>query len=116
MIEQKEYNNQLPKEIKSVFNELNISEHLRQAGFKKSIGFTCLYLFQLVFFLIFHHKNWFRLLESKKRRQFPAKDAAYRFLNYSKFSWRRFLLTFSSYTINVIGIRPCSTIALIKGC
>lgn len=74
MIEQKDHNNQLPKEIKSVFTELNISKHLRQAGIKKSFGFTCNYLFQLVFCLIFHHKNWFRILESKKSDQLPAKD------------------------------------------
>jgi hypothetical protein len=45
MIEQKEHNNQLPKEFKSIFQELDISNHLRQAGFKKSFGFTCSYLF-----------------------------------------------------------------------
>lgn len=99
MKEQKEQNNQLPNELKSVFNELEILKHLRKANIKKNLGFTCSYLFQLVFCLIFQQKNWFRLLDSKKADQLPAKDAVYRFLNHSKFAWRRFLLSFSSSTI-----------------
>jgi hypothetical protein len=99
MIDQNQQNNQLPKELNSVFSELEILKHLRQAGIKKSFGFTCSYLFQLVFCLIFHHKNWFSLLDSKKADCYPAKDSVYRFLNQSTFNWRRFLLSFSSSTI-----------------
>lgn len=53
MIEHKELTNQLPTEIKSVFHELNMSQHIRNAGFKKKFGFACSYLFQLVFVSIF---------------------------------------------------------------
>ncbi|MTT33354.1 transposase [Terrilactibacillus sp. BCM23-1] len=93
---------QLPKEIKSAFIELKVVKHLRDAGIKKSFGFSCSYLFQLVFCLIFQHKNWFRLLESKKSETLPGKDTVYRFLNHSKFSWRRFLLSFSTSTIKKV--------------
>ncbi len=41
MIEQKEQNNQLPNELKSVFNELEILKHLRKSNIKKNFGFTC---------------------------------------------------------------------------
>lgn len=102
MIDQNHQNNQLPKELHSVFSELDIWKHLRQAGIKKSFGFTCSYLFQLVFCLIFHHKNWFSLLDSKKADCYPAKDSVYRFLNQSTFNWRRFLLSFSSSTIQKV--------------
>jgi len=102
MIEQKSQNNQLPKELKSVFDELEIFKHLRNAGIKKRFGFTCSYLFQLIFCLIFHHKNWFNLLQSKKGDQYPAKDAVYRFMNHSKFAWRRFLTLFSVSTIHKV--------------
>lgn len=78
---------QLPKEIKSTFIELKIVKHLRDAGIKKSFGFTCTYLFQLVFCLIFQNKNWFRLLEGEKVDTLPGKDAMYRFLNHPKFAW-----------------------------
>ena len=59
--------NQLPNELKSAFQELNVMKHLRQAGLRKRFGFSCARLFQLVFVLLFHQKNWFRLLESEGR-------------------------------------------------
>lgn len=102
MIDQNSEFNQLPKELDSVFSELEINKHLRQAGIKKSFGFSCSYLFQLVFCLIFQHKNWFSLLDSKKADKFPAKDAVYRFLNQSTFNWRRFLLLLSTFAIQKV--------------
>ena len=102
MIDQNSQYNQLPKELDSVFSELEINKHLRHAGIKKSFGFGCAYLFQLIFCLIFQHKNWFSLLDSKKAEKYPAKDAVYRFLNESKFNWCRFLLLLSSFTIQKV--------------
>jgi hypothetical protein len=102
MIDQNSQYNQLPKELESVFSELEMKNHLRDSGIKKSFGFSCSYLFQLVFCLIFRHKNWFSLLESKKADQFPAKDSIYRFLNHSTFNWRRFLLLLSTFTIQKV--------------
>ncbi|MED4411556.1 hypothetical protein [Schinkia azotoformans] len=66
MIDQNSQYNQLPKELNSVFSELKINKHLRHAGIKKSFGFGCTYLFQLIFCLIFHHNNWFSLVDSMK--------------------------------------------------
>jgi hypothetical protein len=99
MIANKNQNNQLPNELKAAFDELNILKHLRHAGITKNFGFTCAYLFKLIFSLIFEQKNWFHLLEGKKSESLPAKDTVYRFLNFSKFNWRRFLLSFSATTI-----------------
>ena len=90
MINQTRIDNQLPKELRYVFSELELTKHLRKAGITKTFGFTCSYLFQLVFCLIFQHKNWFSLLDSKKAGLYPAKDAVYRFLNQSTFNWRGF--------------------------
>jgi hypothetical protein len=81
MLEQKQQQNQPPNEIKPAFKELKVLKHPKTAGFKKKFGFTCSYLFQLVFMILFHHKNWFRLLESEKGEAIPGKDAVYRFLN-----------------------------------
>lgn len=72
-------NDQLLVETQPEFWEFNVLEHLRRAGIVKG-GFTCAYLFQLVFVLIFHHRNWFQLLKSAKAESFPGKDAVYRFL------------------------------------
>lgn len=102
MIDQNRLNNQLPEELNLVFSELNVLKHLRQAGIKKSFGFTSSYLFTLIFCLIFQGKNWFSLLDSKKADNYPAKDAVYRFLNQSTFNWRRFLLQFSTFTIQKV--------------
>ncbi|AZK45107.1 IS4 family transposase [Paenibacillus lentus] len=102
MIEQSILQNQLPNEIKPAFKELKVLQHLRTAGFKKRFGYTCSFLFQLVFVLLFHHKNWFRLLESEKGDTFPGKDAIYRFLNHSGYAWRKFLSLLSSSTIDKI--------------
>ncbi|MGG6309205.1 IS4 family transposase [Paenibacillus macerans] len=99
MINQQPSLDQLPNEIKPAFQELKVLKHLRGAGFKKKFGFTCAYLFRLVFVLLFHQKNWFRLLESSKGERFPGKDAVYRFLNHSGYAWRQFLLSLSGETI-----------------
>jgi hypothetical protein len=102
MITNKDPKNQLPTELKSAFNELNILKHLRNAGITKGFGFSCAYLFQLIFCLIFEQKNWYRLLESKKSENLPEKDTVYRFLNHSKYNWRRFLLSLSTATISKV--------------
>ncbi|WP_339283795.1 transposase [Oceanobacillus sp. FSL K6-3682] len=102
MIANHDQTKQLPNELKSTFKELNVLKHLRKAGITKSLGFTCAYLFQLIFCLIFENKNWFRTLESKKSTDIPAKDAVYRFLNRSTYSWRRFLLLLSSDSIEKV--------------
>jgi hypothetical protein len=99
MIAKKYPNKQLPNELESTFKELKILKHLRKAGITKSFGFSCAYLFQLIFCLIFEHKNWFQSLESKKASDRPAKDTVYRFLNQSTFAWRRFLLLLSSFVV-----------------
>jgi hypothetical protein len=102
MIANNDQTKQLPNEIKSTFKELKVLKHLRKAGITKSFGFTCAYLFQLIFCLIFENKNWFRTLESKKSTDIPAKDAVYRFLNRSTYSWRRFLLLLSTHSIEKV--------------
>lgn len=102
MITNNVQNRQLPNELKSTFKELQVLKHLRKAGITKSLGFSCGYLFQLIFCLIFENKNWFQTLESRKSADFPAKDAVYRFLNQSTFAWRRFLLFLSTKTISKV--------------
>lgn len=99
MINQQSSFDQLPNEIKPAFQELKVIKHLNNAGFKKKFGLPCAHLFRIVFVLLFHQKNWFRLLESSKGELFPGKDAIYRFLNHSGYAWRRFLLSLSNETV-----------------
>src|SRR5690625_1225184 len=102
MIAKNNPNNQLPSETKSTFKELNMFKHLRNAGISKFSGYSCVYIFQLVFCLIFENKNWFQMLKSKKAEDVPGKDAMYRFLNKSTFNWRRFLLLLVAHTIGKV--------------
>lgn len=102
MINQNRPQDQLSQEIKSAFKELNVLKHLNAAGFKKRQGITCSLLFQIVFCLIFHHRNWYQLLESSQGDMLPGKDAVYRFLNHPSFAWRRFLSNFSGDTIQKV--------------
>jgi hypothetical protein len=102
MIKQNGLSNQLPNEIKLAFDELQILQHLRTAGFKKKFGFNCSSLFQLVFVLIFHHKNWFQLFKSNKGDLFPGKDAVYRFLNHCGYAWRRVLSFLSAAMVSKV--------------
>src|SRR5690606_7722682 len=92
-------NNQLPKEVKAIFDELEILKYLRKVGINKGFGYSCAYLFQLVFSLVFEGKNLFRLLQSKKAKDMPEKNAIYRFLNNPQYNWRRFILALSTFTI-----------------
>lgn len=102
MIANNDQNNQLPNELSSTFKELDVFKHLRKAGITKSVGFTCAYLFQLIFCLIFENKNWYQVLQSNKASDCPEKNAVYRFLNKSTFAWRRFLLFLSAHTIEKV--------------
>ncbi len=95
-----ENNNPLPLEIHPAFDELKVLKHLRNAGITKRFGFTCSYIFKLVFVLMFHHRNWFQVLESERSESFPGKDAVYSFLNHSGFAWRRFLSNLSAQAVN----------------
>jgi len=65
MIANNDQNKQLPNELTATFKELNILKYLSKAGITKSFGFSCAYLFQLIFCLIFENKNWFRTLERR---------------------------------------------------
>jgi hypothetical protein len=80
---------------------------LKTVGFKKRFGFSSSYLFQLVFVLLFHHKNWFRMLESHRGESLPGKDVVYRFLNHAGYPWRRFLTLLS--TTAVEKVRPLTS-------
>lgn len=77
--------------ISDLFSTLGIGQILRKAGIKKSFGMSSLAVFQLIFSLVFQGRNWFRLLEGERRSSLPGKDVVYRFLNHSRFAWRRFL-------------------------
>lgn len=89
----------LSQAMKTSFSDLHIGKHLRNAGITKKLGFSCLTIFQLLFLLVFEHRNWYQACLSKKAADLPSKDVIYDFLKTPTFNWRKFLLSLSAEVI-----------------
>jgi len=97
--------NNLPEKSKNGFSQiflcLKISQLLRQAGIRKSYGFSSFAVFQILFQLVFQGLPLLRLLDSYRGEGLPHKDVYYRFLNDPKFNWRRF---YQLLSVKVVGL------------
>ena len=91
MVQQNDLSEQAKSYFSQIFSTLKVSQHLRQAGIRKSYGFSCYTVFQILFQLVFQSRNLFRILESDRAESMPRRDVYYRFLNEPRFNWRRFL-------------------------
>ena len=91
MVQQNDLSEQDKNCFSQIFSTLKVSQLLRQAGIRKSYGFSCFAVFQILFQLVFQSRNLFRLLESNQAETLPRKDVYYRFLNEPRYNWRRFL-------------------------
>ncbi len=89
---------QIQSQIGDFFKTCQIGKLLKQANFNKDKGVPCLQIFRFIFMLIFTGKNLYQYLLSGCCEQF-AKDTIYRFLNSSRFNWRKFLFSLSSTII-----------------
>jgi len=90
MVQQKTLSEQATSRFSQIFSDLKVSQLLRQTGIRKSYGYSCFYVFQSLFLLVFQGRNLYRILESDKSANMPGKDVYYRFLNEPRFNWRRF--------------------------
>lgn len=93
---------QLPNDICVMMKELNMLKYLRKSGITKFFGYSCRHLFQLILCLVFEQKNWFRIFQSDRYENIPAKDSVHRFLNQPTFTWRKFLLYLSARTVQKV--------------
>lgn len=91
--------NQLQSQVDKYFKQFNIGKLLRHTNFDKEKGFSCLHIFRFIFMLVFTGKNLYRVLQAGKGEGQPAKDAIYRFINSTRYNWRKFLLALSSLII-----------------
>lgn len=89
---------QIQSQTGAFFKTYNIGKLLKQANFNKEKGVPCTQIFRFIFMLIFTGKNFYQYLLSGCCTQF-AKDTIYRFLNSSRFNWRKFLFSLSSTII-----------------
>jgi len=92
MIHQNNLSEQSQNGFSQIFSYLKVGALLRQAGIRKSYGFSSFVVFQILFQMVFQGLSLLRLLESKRGENLPHKDVYYRFLNDSQFNWRRFYL------------------------
>ena len=90
MVQQNDLPEQRANYFSQIFTKLNVSQLLRQAGIRKTYGFTCFTVFKMLFQLAFQKRNLYRVLTGSKAETMPRKDVFYRFLNESRFNWRRF--------------------------
>ena len=90
MVQQNDLSEQAQNRFSQIFSTFKVSQLLRQAGIRKSYGFSCSVVFQSLFQLVFQGRTLFRALESTHIEGLPGKDVFYRFLNEPRFNWRRF--------------------------
>ncbi len=91
--------NQMESRIKHFLKEFQVCRIMMQSNFYKMKGFSCIAVFQFIFTLIFNGKNLFRIINSNCGETPFAKDTVYRFLNFHRSNWRKFLLLLSSSVI-----------------
>lgn len=91
MLHQNHPSEKCEQPFEQTFSTLKIGQLLRGAGIKKSFGLSSIVVFKIIFALVFEGRNLYRQLQSDRGQALPGKDVIYRFLNYPKYAWRRFL-------------------------
>lgn len=100
MLQHNSLSEQHQTQLSRIFSSLKLSQLLRKAGIRKTYGVSSFTVFQLIFQLVFQGRNLFRLLERNQAESFPGKDVVYRFLNESRYNWRRFYQLLSLKVVN----------------
>lgn len=91
MIYQNETFENPENQFAQAFKELQLGKLLRKSGIRKTQGASAYDVFQFLLLLVFQGKNLFRFLSSKHKEEAFSKNTYYRFLNESKYNWRKFL-------------------------
>ena len=71
--------------------ELKISRLLKASNIRRKRGGSVFDIFQFLLLLVFQNGNLFHFLNSKKKDTAFSKNTYYRFLNESRFNWKRFI-------------------------
>ena len=71
--------------------ELKISSLLKSSNIRKQKGGSVFDIFQFLLLLVFQNHNLYHFLNSKKRETAFSKNTYYRFLNESKYNWKKFI-------------------------
>lgn len=79
----------------NVIKELKISKLLRESNIRKKKGGSAFDIFQFLLLLVFQNFNLYHFLNSKKQDTAFSKNTYYRFLNDSRYNWKRFITLLS---------------------
>lgn len=71
--------------------ELKIGSLLKASDIRKKRGGSVFNVFQFLLLLVFQNCNLYHFLNSKKKDTAFSKNTYYRFLNESKYNWKRFI-------------------------
>lgn len=100
MLQHNSLSEQRQNQLSLIFSSLKLSQLLRITGIRKSYGVSSFAVFQIIFQLVFQGRNLYRLLEGSRAESLPGKDVVYRFLNESRYNWRRF---YQLLSLKVVG-------------
>ena len=100
MLQHNSLSEQRQNQLSLIFSSLKLSQLLRTTGIRKSYGVSSFAVFQIIFQLVFQGRNLYRLLEGSRAELLPGKDVVYRFLNESRYNWRRF---YQLLSLKVVG-------------
>ena len=101
MVQQNALSEQAKNRFSQIFSVLKVRQLLRQAGIRKSYGYSCFTVFQMLFQLVFQGRNLYQVLESNQAETMPCKDVFYRLLNEPRFNWRRFYQMLSAKVVGL---------------
>ncbi|KJU82745.1 transposase, IS4 family protein, partial [Candidatus Magnetobacterium bavaricum] len=90
--------------VNKFFDRYKIGTIIKKSNFNKVKGFTPAFLFKLIFVMVFVAKTMRNLLQSGYENEHPHKDAVYRFLNSTRYNWRKFLSLLSVAVVESLSI------------
>lgn len=78
-------------EFGNAIRKLGASSLLKKPNIRKKKGGSVFDIFQFLLLLVFQNCNLYHFLNSKKQDTAFSKNTYYRFLNESRYNWKRFL-------------------------
>lgn len=95
--------------------ELKISSYLKASNFRKKKGGSVFDVFQFLLLLVFQNCNLYHFLNSKRKDTAFSKNTCYRFLNESRYNWKRFLTLLAVKVTNYFNglTKPDKAISLV---
>lgn len=99
----------------NAIRELKISSLLKASNVRKKKGGSVFDIFQFLLLLVFRNCNLYHFLNSKKQDTAFSKNTYYRFLNQSRYNWKRFLTLLAVKVTNYFNslTKPDRVISLV---